>query len=713
MAAFNYTVNVTGDCSQNSSGIVSILPYGGTPPYTVEWNNPSLPPVDTVNGTASVRTGLQFGTYAVRLNDSTLPTNNQFYINVPVSSGVCANVESVQSTTCGLNNGSVVLGSSSFYSSTNFYVYSGNGTYITSAVTTNQSTVTIGDLSAGTYYSTVLDLGGCTGKSQNFIISESTQLQFGLYVVPNSTCANIPNGKIYVTGQTGSGPYTYLWTNSATTSFITGLTQGSYSVTVTDSYGCVQSQTGLVQVVSPIGIGSVSGVSPTCFSSNGSLTITVTGGTSPFYYSASTGDVLVSYSTSFSLDGLSSGSYQVLVTDSGLCSALATATLETPQGISQISVVGQSSSCSSNDGSITISLAGGTSPYTYTLVYPDATQDTLITEQTNQIFSNLSSGDYTVIVSDFSACTYSQDVIIIAENKFTISTSVTSTTCGQSNGQILITSTTGATLPIDYSVDDDYKIIDTTLTAVTFTNISPGPHVVTVTDASGCVQTSNVYVPTSQPLDFSLYSTSCGSGSNGTITAFISTGNPPFTYNWSNNVPNNPQQIQVTGLTAGTYNVIITDYDGCSQNRSTTIECTTNYVSYQTYVMGSEMFNVNSPVKFGLLQMLNEGYADLTSGNTNCNLINATYSVTVSMNPAGYSTTTPFYTTTSLNDAPSDNLYYDTVRNLLLSIPGIGSVTINQLTNQITVATIPGNGAVVGQTIVVDIVIVYDIMCLT
>jgi hypothetical protein len=318
-----------------------------------------------------------------------------------------------------------------------------------------------------------------------------------------------------------------------------------------------------------------------------------------------------------------------------------------------------------------------------------------------------------VIVSDFSACTYSQDVIIIAENKFTISTSVTPTTCGQNNGQILITTTTGATLPIDYSVDDDYKIIDTTLTAVTFTNITPGPHVVTVTDASGCVQTSNVYVPTSQALDFSLYSTSCGSGSNGTITAFISTGNPPFTYNWSNNVPNNPQQIQVTGLTAGTYNVIITDYDGCSQNRSTTIECTTNYVSYQTYVMGSETFNVNSPVKFGLLQMLNEGYADLTSGNTNCNLINATYSVTVSMNPAGYSATTPFYTTTSLNDAPSDNLYYDTVRNLLLSIPGIGSVTINQLTNQITVATIPGNGAVVGQTIVVDIVIVYDIMCLT
>jgi hypothetical protein len=129
--------------------------------------------------------------------------------------------------------------------------------------------------------------------------------------------------------------------------------------------------------------------------------------------------------------------------------------------------------------------------------------------------------------------------------------------------------------------------------------------------------------------------------------------------------------------------------------------------------MGSEVFNINSPVKFGMLQMLNEGYADLISGSTNCKLINATYSAVVSMNPAGYSNNTNFYTTTSLNDAPSDNLYYDTVRSLLLSVPGIGGVTINQLTNQITVSTIPGNEAVIGQTIVVDIVIVYDIMCLT
>jgi hypothetical protein len=392
---------------------------------------------------------------------------------------------------------------------------------------------------------------------------------------------------------------------------------------------------------------------------------------------------------------------------------LATATLQTPQGISQVSVVGQNSTCSTTNGSILISLTGGVSPYTYTLVYPDASQENIITPQTAHLFSNLNTGDYTVIVSDSSNCVFNQEVILITENKYTISTIVTPTSCGQTNGKIQIVSTTGATLPITYSVDGIFVIQNSQLNDVTFSNIPSGTHVVTVTDATGCVQTSNVYIPSSQPLNYTLYSTSCGTGNNGTITAFISTGNPPFTFDWSKNVPNNPQQIQVSGLTAGTYNLIITDVDGCSQQRSTTINCNTNYVSYQTYVMGSESFNINSPVKYGLLQMLNEGYVDLTSGNTNCNLITATFSIDVSVVPAGYTASGTFYTSTSLNDAPSDNLYYDTLTQLLLSIPGIGSVAINQLENQITIQTNASGTSLNGQEIVVDLVIVYDTMCLT
>jgi hypothetical protein len=247
---------------------------------------------------------------------------------------------------------------------------------------------------------------------------------------------------------------------------------------------------------------------------------------------------------------------------------------------------------------------------------------------------------------------------------------------------------------------------------VTFNNISSGTHVVTVNDADGCVQTTNVYVSSSQPLDFSLYSSSCGTGNEGTISAFIASGTPPFTYNWSSNVPGNPQSLQVSGLTGGTYTVRVVDKNGCSLSRSTTITCDANYVSYQTYVMGSESFNVSSPTKYGLLQMMNEGFNDLTSGDTGCQLVSAIFNVKVSVLPLGITSSQSFFTSTSLNTAPSDNLYYDTVKSVLLGIPGVGTVDIDSLNNQITIQTSKNNTSLNGQEVVVDLIIVYDITCL-
>jgi len=707
---FNYLVSVTGDCSHTSVGAINIYVSGGTPPYTVEWYDPSLPPADVTTGN-SIRTNLAYGTYSVRLNDSTLPTNNQFYVNIPVSSGVCCSIVSIQGTTCGLDNGSVTGTSTSLYSSTRFSIYTEDDTFVSSA-TTNLTTAVFTNLSAGTYYLVALDLGGCTGRSQTFIIEDSSPLDFGLYTVPNSTCSNLPNGKIFVTGQTGTSPFTYLWSNGATTQSITGLTEGNYSVQVTDSFGCITSKSTTVEKVPPIGFGIFTATQPTCFSSNGVINMTITGGTAPFYYSASTGSVLISYSRTYTLTGLSSGEYTFLVTDAGLCSFVAGTTIQSPLGMASVTINGQNSTCSSDNGSILISVVGGVTPYTYTLIFPDASQLNVSNSQTSQLYSNLSAGTYTVVVQDSSGCSYLQEVIIITENKYTITTQVTSTTCGQNNGQINITTTTGATKPIDYSVDGIYNIIDSTFSSVTINNLTSGSHIVTVTDADGCVKTQNVFIPSSTQLNYSLYSTSCGSGNNGGLTAFISSGNPPFTFQWSDNVIGNPQQIQVTGLTAGTYSLTIVDASGCSQKRTTTITCNTNYASYETYVMGADTFVVQSPIKYGLLQMMNEGFADLTSGNTSCGLISATFTAKVSVSPAGYNTSNLFYTSTNLNNAPSDNLYYDTVKNLLLSIPGVGGVTINQLNNQITIETDKNNNSLNGQEIKIELLIVYDIMCL-
>lgn len=714
MSAFNYIIQLTGDCQNTGSGAISVLPTGGTPPYTVQWVNPNLGTSVPLFTQPSTQSGLYAGTYQIRINDSTLPQNQEFFVNIPLSDGVCVSVVGTRDSFCNANNGSVTGTTDSSFSSTEFFLYSGDGTYITSA-TTNTSFVEFNSLSEGVYYIVANDLGGCTGRTQNFLIQDSDNFDFGLYVVPNSSCGGTPIGKIYVTGITGNAPYTYQWSNGAITDSITGLTAGNYSVAVTDANGCTVTKSGDVTNVPPIGIAAFTATPPTCLSNDGSITVTITGGTEPFYYSASTGLVQISYSRNYTLSNLAPGDYSIEITDAGLCTVVGSTRLSSPDGFTSVSVVGQNSTCSANDGQIIINVQGGNAPYTYTLVKPGGDTDVVTTLLSTQTYRNLSTGTYSVFIQSTSdpldpstTCTYSENITIIAENKFTITTTVTGTTCGNNNGIVQVIPSTGGVLPYIYAIDgvNDLDGI--------FTNLTPGPHVVTVTDSSGCIQTANVNVPSSENIDFSLYTTSCGTGSQGKITAFIGTGTPPFQYTWSNNVPGNPQKIQVSGLTAGTYSLTIVDSNGCSKQRSATISCNQNLVSFQSYVMGAEVFSVQAPTKLGLLQMLNEGFADLTSGNTSCDLISATYTVKVQVNPSGLTTQASIpFTSTSLNQAPSDNLYYDTVRNLLLTVPGVGSVTIDALANQITIQTAPNNNTLNGQEIVVDLIIVYDIICLT
>ena len=707
----NYNVLVTGDCQSNSSGSISLSINGGSAPYTVQWVSPSLG-TDTITFQPSIRTSLSSGTYLVTVNDSTLPVNQTLNINIPVSSGVCASILGVQGTTCSLDNGSVTGTSSSNFSTTQFYLYDSNDINITAQSTNiNVNDVIFSNLSAGTYYMKVVDIGGCTGYSQNFIIEDSDTLDFGLYTVPNSSCGGTPIGKIFITGVTGSPPYTYLWSNGATGSTITGLTSGPYSVTVTDSYGCSQTEGTTVVDVPQVGLGTFTAVPPSCFAADGSLTIQITGGTAPFYYSASTGEVAIQYGTSWTLSGLSPGFYSIQVTDAALCSFVAGTVLTSPQGMTSVSINTNGSTCSSSDGSIQVSVIGGVTPYTYTIIYPNGNTSNIGSSQTTYIFNNLLSGTYSIAIQDSSSCYFMEEVTLFATDTYTISTETTGTTCNQNNGSVLVTRTEGGVSPYDFSLDGIQNILNTNLSAVTFTNVSSGQHTVSVTDAAGCVQTSQVYVNTSDPLNFTLYSTSCGNGTEGTLTALISSGTPPFTFNWSANVPGNPQEIEVGNLSADTYNLSITDSNGCTLDRSTTINCDALYVSYQTYVMGGEDFTIQSQSKFGLLQMLNEGFNDLTSNESGCTLNNAVFGIKISVNPSGFITSENFFTGTTLTSVPADSLYYDTLTSLLLTVPGIGGVVIDDQNNQITINTIPDDITLNGQRIIVELTIVYDILC--
>ena len=723
MASFNYNINLTGDCQNNGSGAIQVGFSGGTPPYTIAWAPPigitdvliyDFDPLTPTTGyeTYSFVDGLSAATYSFRVNDSTVPTNLEYDVNVPVSSGNCTSILDVSATTCNTDSGSVTADASSDFSETGYYLYTSNNELLQSGLT-GLGLFTFQNLSAGTYFVTSVDYGGCSGTSSTFIVNNSVVVDFGFYPVDDTQCGQA-SGKIIITGQTGVQPFTYQWNDGSTGSTLSGLTAGTYSVKVTDATGCFTIKEQTIGQIDPVGLGAFTiDTIPTCLNTDGVLTMTITGGTGPYYYSASTGAIDVSYSQSFTLNGIPAGSYNFSVTDAALCKFTTGVDVATENGISDIILEVNPSFCSNADGSILVTALGGTSPFTYTLIYPDSSTFSITSNAASYTFSELSGGTYTVILEDSSGCYFLSESAILSQNSFTITASTTGTTCAANNGTIVVEKSVGGTSPFDYSLDGIQNVIDTTASAVTFSNVSAGQHTISVTDASGCTQTQQVTITPSTPLIYNLYSTSCGQGSEGTITAFISDGIPPFTYDWSDNVVSNPQQIKVTGLTAGTYSLTVLDSSGCSQTRTTIIDCDKTYVSYQSYVMGAEQFNLVSPTKRGILQMLNEGFDDLTTGNTNCDLVTTEFYAKVQVQPIGVVLEQLFFTGTSLIQPPSDSLWYSTIESMLESIYGIGNVTVNQLTNEITIETDRSETSLNGQEVIIELIIVYDIMCLT
>jgi hypothetical protein len=422
--------------------------------------------------------------------------------------------------------------------------------------------------------------------------------------------------------------------------------------------------------------------------------------------------VQISYSDSFVLSGLSNGSYAFTVTDAALCTFSVSTALQSPNSLTSVNVFATNSQCSDGQGQITVELVGGIPNYTYSLVYPTGNVDTVTSTQTVEIFSSLSAGTYTVIVGDQGGCVYQEEVEILTVEKFDFYIYTTGSTCNNPFGGVGISVQAGAVSPLTYSIDGIEQITGTILSSVTFNNISVGQHTVTVTDNDGCSITKPFVISSTDPVNFSLYSTSCGDGNDGVITAFISSGVPPFTFYWSDNVPSNPQQITVTGLTGGTYSLIVVDSNGCSLARTTLIDCDKVYVSYQSYTMGQDEFTIVSPTKCGIQQILVDGFYDLTSGNTDCILTQAVYTAQVQVQPLGTVLTNTFYTGTTLVDVPSDGLWFSTIESMIESIPGIIDVQIDAVNNQITIKANPGS-SVTNQEIIVELIIVYDIDCLS
>lgn len=714
--AISYSFQVTGVCDSGSGSVV-ITPFGGVPSYTIDPVTPlgSGLSAQTGNGPFTY-TGLTGGTYVFRLNDSLGLQNNEIYLNTIISNCFEANVYNVSGSTCGSNNGYVNITASTSASPYTVILYKDGGVY---DVTSSQTfPIIYNNLQSGIYYATVFDYGSVTANTENFVIGESVGVDFGFWKVNTSTCV-VDKGKLAVTGITGTAPYTFLWNTNETTQIITGLTQGVYSVTVTDALGCSTTKSETIGQAQPLGLGFLTAINPDCFTSNGSLTFTLTGGTVPFYYSASTNEVGYTLSDTFTISNLAGGNYQVSVRDANFCEVILNGTLNTVNGFNVVSLNVTQSDCSASNGKIVVTLEGANNFYTYGIsgLTTNSTQGTTTQAQT-YTFSNLENDTYLLVISGSGTnCSYSELVTINSVDKFDVNFTATTTSCGNNNGSIYFEVGSGYTSPLDFTLSDGQSLIDVTFTSYTFNNLAAGTYTLSVTDGDNCKINKTIDVEIVGDLVAMVVTQDCTGVDDGEASVVINDGEPTFTYQWSENVPGNPTGSTVNGLSGGSYSVLVTDSNGCNQVYDFKILCgNKNILQYELIPICESYFSPNAPVttsgqKRDFVKMLNEGYIDLTSGYTNCIMTGATF--TCEINVGGTAYTQNFYTSSGLGDVPQDSLWQSTIENILSSISEVGSYSIDLINNEFVVkSNCDGDqDPLAGKSISLNLSIDYDINC--
>ncbi|MBL7718730.1 MAG: T9SS type A sorting domain-containing protein [Flavipsychrobacter sp.] len=408
-------------------------------------------------------------------------------------------------------------------------------------------------LSAGNYTVTVTDANAtsCTA-TQAFTITEPAVLTLTPSSTNETPCNNSNNGTASVTMTGGTAPYTYSWSTGATTSGITGLVAGSYTVNVTDNNLCAASHTFTITEPTVItGIPSQTNVS--CNGgSNGTATVIAQGGGSPFYaYSwAPTGG------TGTTASGLSAGNYTVTITNGFGCTGTQTYTITEPTAISiapsQTNVLCNGAST----GTATATVTGGSGFYSYSWAPTGGTGSTAL---------NLAAGTYTVSVTDFNFCSASQTYTITQPTALTLTSGgQTNITCNGGNNGSATVSVSGGTGAYTYSWSPNGG------TAATANNLTAGMYTVTVTDANNCqgTLTYNITQPAAMAATGSQTNVSCFGGANGSATVAATGGTLPYTYSWA---PSGGTAATANGLSAGNYTVTVSDFNGCSVTHTYTI----------------------------------------------------------------------------------------------------------------------------------------------
>jgi gliding motility-associated-like protein len=540
------TVSITKtnvQCNAACDGTATANPSGGTPGYTYSWTGPA-----GFTATTQSISGLCPGIYTVTVKDA----NN------------CIKTQTVTITQPNVLNATlsatVLLCNGDCNATITSTISGGTPPYSFSWAPGGQTTSSITNQCAGVYTLTVTDANNCV-KVVSITVTQPTPLTV-ITSSTNVTCFGLCNGTASVIAGGGTPGYTYSWSpGGATTSSVSGLCAGMYTVTVKDANNCTM--TGTVTITSPPQLfGNPGTAVPISCSGvcDGSVTSAPSGGTPPYSYNWLPGNPPGDGTPT--ITSLCAGTYSLITTDANSCTSNQSVVLTQPAPLTS-PITGSTSSCNVCNGTATVTASGGTPPYNY--LWSDGTGQT--TPTAVGLCPNVT---YTVVVTDAHNCTASSSVTISQTITITITTSNTTLSCFGVCDGIVTANAAGGQVPYSFLWVGGSPPATVGLTQ-TVTNLCAGTYTVTVVDANGCLNTDTVTFTNPPILDVTATHTnaSCGATCDGTATGTATGGTGVYSYSW--NDPAGQTTATANGLCAGTYILTVTDANGCTDTVSVII----------------------------------------------------------------------------------------------------------------------------------------------
>lgn len=513
-------------CFGEATGSVDITISGGTPPYQIRWSDGS---------TSEDLMMVPAGDYVVVIEDALGATITSANYTIDEPDALLISGGAIIAPDCeGNSSGSIV--SISVTGGTMPYAYLWND---------GTTDLDIVDVPADDYQLTVTDANGCSTLSAVYTITEPSALDIAAPVITDASCDASSDGSIAVAAIGGTAPYDYTWDNGMAGDQINGLSAGSYVLTVEDANGCVfVSDPIVVDAPEALAIISASIEDAVCAGgASGAIDLDVAGGTPPYTYSWSNG------TNSEDLEDVAAGTYDVTVTDANGCVLLSDDyIIGEPDPISMDDIVVDDATCfEGNDGAISITAIGGTSPYTFTWS----------NGQSGSAINDLTAGNYSVTVTDVNGCIFVSPAIVVEQpDMIALSdVAVTDNNCaGDSFGSIDV-GVTGGTGVYTYTWSNG-------ATSQDVSGLESGAYILTITDEQSCSFTSDsIFV--GEPLELSVEETvvqpSCPGDADGSIALTITGGVEPYGVTWSTG----SSSVSISDLEADTYTYTISDANDC------------------------------------------------------------------------------------------------------------------------------------------------------